>query len=425
MVKLSQCMIVKNEEENIEKALSWAKDIAFEQIVVDTGSTDRTVELAKAMGAKVYYFEWIDDFATAKNYAISKATGDWIAFLDADESLVEVEKLPAILEEVQNKGFDGIISSGLQLNDEGEISALATQVRFFRNQTGLEYRRRIHEQLGWRDGSPLKLKDVSKELSTLHTGYCGKAWEKKKVSRRNLNLILKELEDHPKDSEMLGYLGDEYKSAEEFEEAEKYYKKAILFLPEQVDERDQRTAATFLYLMQIFTEQKRKAEALEIYQQAVQKLPKEADFDYLIGEFLAAQAEYGEAVKYLEQSLLKLEMYGSYNRAMFLTAHLQKVYEDLAFCYLQLGELQKAVQDSMLVLKSDLYSMKALSILLRAFQGNEEVPAVPLDGIMAFLQKLYSLFNPKDCLFICATARESGCIQIQQYMEQFLEMGEK
>ena len=84
-VRLSQCMIVKNEEKNIERALSWGKDIMYEQIVVDTGSTDRTVEIAKGMGAKVYHFEWIDDFAAAKNYAIEQAKGDWIAFLDADE----------------------------------------------------------------------------------------------------------------------------------------------------------------------------------------------------------------------------------------------------------------------------------------------------------------------------------------------------
>ena len=84
-VRLSQCMIVRDEEKNIERALSWGKDLVYEQIVVDTGSTDRTVELALAMGAKVYHFQWIDDFAAAKNYAISKASGDWIAFLDADE----------------------------------------------------------------------------------------------------------------------------------------------------------------------------------------------------------------------------------------------------------------------------------------------------------------------------------------------------
>ena len=70
--KISQCMIVKNEEANIERALSWGKGVVSEQIVVDTGSTDRTVEIAERMGAKIYHFEWIDDFAAAKNFAISK-----------------------------------------------------------------------------------------------------------------------------------------------------------------------------------------------------------------------------------------------------------------------------------------------------------------------------------------------------------------
>ena len=67
------------------QALSWGKGIVSEQIVVDTGSTDRTVEIAEQMGAKVYHFTWIDDFAAAKNFALSKARYEWIAFLDADE----------------------------------------------------------------------------------------------------------------------------------------------------------------------------------------------------------------------------------------------------------------------------------------------------------------------------------------------------
>ena len=84
-IMISQCMIVKNEEKNIERALSWGKGIVAEQIVVDTGSEDRTVEIAESLGARVYHFPWIDDFAAAKNFAISKANYEWIAFLDADE----------------------------------------------------------------------------------------------------------------------------------------------------------------------------------------------------------------------------------------------------------------------------------------------------------------------------------------------------
>lgn len=95
-VRISQCMIVKDEEENIRKALSRGKGIVWEQIVVDTGSRDRTVQIAESMGARVYHYTWTDDFSAAKNYAISKAGGEWIAFLDADETFVpgDGEKLP-------------------------------------------------------------------------------------------------------------------------------------------------------------------------------------------------------------------------------------------------------------------------------------------------------------------------------------------
>ena len=118
--RISQCMIVKNEERNIEKALSWGKGVVSEQIVVDTGSTDRTVEIAESMGAKIYHFEWIDDFAAAKNFAISKAKYEWIALLDADEYFLEedAKKLLFYVRQLQNKDYDAILSSWVHLNNE-------------------------------------------------------------------------------------------------------------------------------------------------------------------------------------------------------------------------------------------------------------------------------------------------------------------
>ena len=124
-IRLSQCMIVKNEEKNIRRALSWGKDILWEQIVVDTGSTDRTAALAKEMGAKVFYFSWIDDFAAAKNFAIDQASGDWIAFLDADEyfSPEDVKKLLPILEELDREGFYAASARWVQVDgSEEELS---------------------------------------------------------------------------------------------------------------------------------------------------------------------------------------------------------------------------------------------------------------------------------------------------------------
>jgi cellulose synthase/poly-beta-1,6-N-acetylglucosamine synthase-like glycosyltransferase len=97
--RLSVCMIVKNEQRFLGQCLASVKDIADELIVIDTGSTDRTIEIAREHGAQVGHFEWCNDFAAARNASIAPATGDWILFLDGDEELSPAEKqtLPALL----------------------------------------------------------------------------------------------------------------------------------------------------------------------------------------------------------------------------------------------------------------------------------------------------------------------------------------
>ena len=82
-LKLSACAIMKDEEKNIACWLRNMQQLADEIIVVDTGSVDRTAELAREGGAEVYPFSWCDDLAAAKNFALEQATGDWILFLDA------------------------------------------------------------------------------------------------------------------------------------------------------------------------------------------------------------------------------------------------------------------------------------------------------------------------------------------------------
>lgn len=122
-IRLSQCMIVKNEEKNIQRALSWGKDIMWEQIVVDTGSTDRTVELAREMGAKIYHFSWIDDFSAAKNYAIEQAEGDWIVFLDADEYFLaeDTKKLIPFLMKIKDGTYNALVTSWIQTDGSDVI----------------------------------------------------------------------------------------------------------------------------------------------------------------------------------------------------------------------------------------------------------------------------------------------------------------
>ena len=148
-IRLSQTMIVKNEEDNIEAALTWGKDIIYEQIVVDTGSTDRTVEKAKTLGAKVEHFDWIDDFAAAKNFALERCKGDWIAILDADEYFSEEDagKILGIIEKADIEGYCAIETGLVSIDGKGGILDRSTHIRIIKSSTRLRYKRRIHEIL--------------------------------------------------------------------------------------------------------------------------------------------------------------------------------------------------------------------------------------------------------------------------------------
>src|SRR5438309_1213713 len=85
---LSACLIVKNEEHNLERCLGSLQGAVDEVVLLDTGSTDRTVEIATAMGARVFYFEWCDDFSAARNESLRHARGEWIIWVDGDDELL-------------------------------------------------------------------------------------------------------------------------------------------------------------------------------------------------------------------------------------------------------------------------------------------------------------------------------------------------
>ena len=93
MITISLCMIVKNEEKTLDRCLSCVAELMDEIIVVDTGSTDRTKEIAARYTDRIYDFAWVDDFSAARNYAFSKATGDYIYSADADEFLDEENRV--------------------------------------------------------------------------------------------------------------------------------------------------------------------------------------------------------------------------------------------------------------------------------------------------------------------------------------------
>lgn len=437
-VRISQCMIVKNEEKNIEQALSWGKSVVWEQIVVDTGSTDRTVELAKKLGAQVYTFPWINDFAAAKNHAIELAKGEWIAFLDADEYMApeDAQKLLEILDGLDQDRFDGISTGWQQLDQNGKIFASGTQIRFFRNKPDIRYRRRIHEQLESTSGRELHIGDAVASLSIFHTGYQGEAYTEKGRTGRNRKLILQELEEHPEDYEMMGYLGDEYLDDGDREGAEQWYRRAVEHMPDEIPEGDQRSAATYTRLLMMITEREGASwdQAEEIYRQAAARLPKEADFDYIAGRFFASAGDAVQAVTYLERALAKLNDFGCSNRALLLAANVMDAYELLVRCSFEAGQAQKCISYGVACLQYDKYAMSALSRLLlllapgsgdsqskertdsgRKEEGEPESREEEYCRVLEFFRGIYDFSSLKDRLFLVTAAQRVGCGGFAEY----------
>ena len=111
---LSLCMITKNEEQFLADCLNSVKNIVDEIILVDTGSSDKTVEIAKSFEAKIHFFEWCDDFAAARNESLKYATKEWILILDADEIISKSDGLK-IKELINNKNEIATISTKMIL----------------------------------------------------------------------------------------------------------------------------------------------------------------------------------------------------------------------------------------------------------------------------------------------------------------------
>jgi len=303
-VRLSQCLIVKNEEKNIERALGWAKDVAYEQIVVDTGSTDRTVELAEKMGAKVCHFKWINDFGAAKNFAIDQAKGNWIAILDADEYMPQedVKELMILLKKVQSspellKQFDSVNCSWLQIDDEGKTFAVLTQQRIFQNRPDLRYVGKIHEAIRLRNNCL-----NAENLRIMHTGYAQTSFNEADKRERNIKLLRDEHERDPNDPHIILYLADTIKAAgteEAREEAEQLYLKALTS-GQRADPAIKRLAYDFLIPRFAYDKAKQK-DAMKLCNDATAELPHNIDYYYYRALLNNQNGNYAEAMKDLQK----------------------------------------------------------------------------------------------------------------------------
>lgn len=140
-MKLSLCMIVKNEEATLSKCLGSVKNVVDEMVVLDTGSTDSTPQIAQKFGAKVYHFEWCNDFSAARNEALKYVTGDWILVLDADETLTQ-KIVPQLKQAIRREEY--LLINLLRHEVEAEQSPYSLVSRLFRNHPDIRFSRPYH-----------------------------------------------------------------------------------------------------------------------------------------------------------------------------------------------------------------------------------------------------------------------------------------
>ncbi|MCS6850303.1 MAG: glycosyltransferase [Gemmataceae bacterium] len=336
-MRVSLCMIVKNEEADLPGCLASAADLVDEIIVVDTGSTDRTKEIAASFGAKVYDFEWCDSFAAARNESIRHATGDWIFWLDADDRLDEPtrEKLRRIFANLQDE-IAAYMMKCLCNPDpsSGRSAILLGHARLFRNHPNVRWKYRVHEQIMpavERMGGRVHWTDVIIH----HSGYQDAVIYRQK-QERNLRLLMLDLKDNPNDAFVLFYIGWIYLNLQKPVEALPYLKASL----ERASLGDSYVPKLFSLLVNTLLWLGHRQEALAMCLRGQQIYQDDTELLFQKGTLLHEAGDLAGAEVAFQRLLARepIEHYGCVDPGLraFKTRH------NLAVLYMQQGRIAEA-----------------------------------------------------------------------------------
>ena len=210
MVSISLCMIVKDEEAVLERCLEAASKVVDEICIVDTGSSDRTLEIARAKADKFAEFAWCDDFSAARNASLKLATGDWILVLDADEVITgsareELERFTRTAEAKGGKGHAGQVRIDDAPHPEAGMEAsLSWVTRFFPRSENPNFTGHIHEQLQLNSRPPMRAR---MQVTVLHDGYTAAGIDSKDKLKRNVRMLSEALAQNKADPYLWWQLG--------------------------------------------------------------------------------------------------------------------------------------------------------------------------------------------------------------------------
>ena len=321
VLKITACYIVKNEAENLVKSIKSLKKQVNEIVVVDTGSTDNTMTVARKLGAKVYSFPWQDDFSKARNFALSKAKGDWLVLLDADEYFTAntAGNIRQIIHQAQQA--DALLIQMVNYDaDMAEIQDYFYQMRIVRNQRGLHYEGKIHEELKLSEGKSMKFIRIPPEmLEIYHTGYASSVSRQK--LERNLKLLQQAVDNGQSEADLARYFCDCYLGLGDMEKCTYYG---------WLDVKKGRQSVNFgsrcHRVLMAYYGGRNDGESISKRRQlaeiSTEQYPEVPDFWAEYSECLYQAGEYAQAIAAMEKALQLMQDYHGMEPSMLVEGHM-------------------------------------------------------------------------------------------------------
>ncbi|MEA4825994.1 MAG: glycosyltransferase, partial [Clostridium sp.] len=289
---LSLCIIVKNEEETLNKCLDSVKDIVSEMIVIDTGSSDRTKEIALNYTDKVFDFTWCNDFSKARNFSISKASNNWILILDADEVIKDCNTKDILKFCCENNNkIVGRLKRINEYEDEQGTKRYIERVNRIFNKNHFTYKGIIHEQIVSTNSEKYSTKNIN--LVVDHIGYSKEVLNRTNKIQRNIDLLKKAIESEVENPYLHYQLGKSYFMGKDYVDANVAFKKALPLVDNFNYEYAEDLVESYGYSL-IHLNMFKEALNLTTYEKFYKDSP---DFLFLIGLIYMNNANFQKAAE--------------------------------------------------------------------------------------------------------------------------------
>lgn len=328
MITVSLCMIVKNEQHTLTQCLRSVCNVVDEIIIVDTGSTDLTKEIAGLFEAKIYDFIWRDDFAAARNYSFSKATKEYILWLDADDiMLAEDVKKFAKLKETLDTQIDCVrFIYRCGVDDQGNASLLFYRDRLVKRSCNYRFIGFLHEYL------PIEGRIKEADISVIHTRV---------VSHRRRNLAIYErklMEGTVLTARDQYHYGKELYYHEQYDKAMELLERSITSLERMDDQIDALYKLADCYIIK-----KDYNKARDILAECFMKTIPRADGYYRMGKSYQKEGNYAEAIRWYE-AILRMKQPVMLSGFYFPEYWTWRPLVELTVCYFIIGDLKRSYE---------------------------------------------------------------------------------